>query len=72
MAQLPPNGDWLEGPFTVISHRYTDEEIVRFLTADGNAAAMAQKTIHDSPLLDKVQKAFAHFWCGYFYAHAER
>lgn len=72
MAQLPPDGEWLvqkEGPFTVIFHRYTEKEVTRFITADANAAALAQKDIYDSKLLTPEQKCFAHFWCGYFYAH---
>jgi hypothetical protein len=43
-------------------------EIVRFSPADQNAAARAQKVIHDSAL-DLDQQARAHFWSGYFYAH---
>lgn len=39
------------------------------LTADANAAALAQKDIYDSKLLTPEQKCFAHFWRGYFYAH---
>jgi len=37
------------------------------LNADG--FAKAHKTIHDSELSDE-DKCFAHFWCGYFWAHA--
>lgn len=72
MAQLPPDGTWLMqqiGGEVVLFHRYTEEEIVKFDPADGNAAARAQKTIHDSDL-DDEQKSMAHFWSGYFYAHA--
>lgn len=46
-----------------------DREIVRFDPADANDAAMAQKEIYDSGLSDE-DKCFAHFWSGYFYAHA--
>ena len=45
------------------------EEIVRFDPSDADEAARAQKTIHDSKLSDE-DKCFAHFWSGYFYAHA--
>lgn len=73
MAQLPPNGDWLiqqhDGIVTV-SHRHTDEHVVTFDPADADEAARAQKMIHDSPSLTEEEKCFAHFWSGYFYAHA--
>lgn len=48
----------------------SEREIVRFDPADGNAAARAQKTINDDPSLTDEDKTFAHFWSGYFYAHA--
>lgn len=69
MAQLPPDGEWLvqsSGNIVTISNRYTEEEIVSFDGSDSNAAALAQKTIHDSNL-SAEQKSYAHFWCGYFY-----
>lgn len=72
MAGLPPDGTWLIqqiGGEVIVFHRYTEEEIVRFDPSDGNAAAIAQKTIHDSDLLNEEQKNFAHFWSGYFYAY---
>lgn len=72
MAQLP-NGDWLIqqiGGQVILFHRYTEEEIVKFDPSDADAVAQAQKVIHDSPLLDPESKCFAHFWSGYFYAHA--
>lgn len=45
-------------------------EIVRFDPADGNAAAGAQKSIYDSPLLSAGEKSRAYFWSGCAYAHA--
>lgn len=72
MAQLPPDGEWLIqqiGGGVILYHRFTEEEIVRFDPSDASAAAQAQATIHDSDLSDE-QKSFAHFWSGYFYAHA--
>lgn len=73
MALLPPDGEWkiqqIEGE--VILYREGDEfEIVRFDPADANGAAIAQGTIAHSDLLTDEQKCFAHFWSGYFYAHA--
>jgi hypothetical protein len=75
MAQLPPDGDWLiqqiDGQ-VILFQRYTEREIVRFDPSDGNAAARAQLVIHESDQLTDEQKNFAHFWSGYFYAHATR
>lgn len=72
MAQLPPDGTWLAqqiGALVIIFHRHTEEEVVRFDPSDPDATAKAQSTIHASPLLTPEQKAFAHFWSGYFHAH---
>lgn len=73
MAGLPPDGEWLVqqiGHEVVVLNRYTDEEVVRFDPSDADAAAKAQKPIHDTDKLTPEQKCYAHFWCGYFYAHA--
>jgi hypothetical protein len=73
MAGLPPDGDWLVqqiGGEVILFHRYTEREIVRFDPSDGDAAARAQKDIALCAELDAEQKSFAHFWSGYFYAHA--
>jgi hypothetical protein len=73
MAQLPPDGDWLiqqiDGQ-VILFQRHTEEEILRFDPADGNDAARAQLVIHQSDQLTDEEKCFAHFWSGYFYAHA--
>lgn len=47
----------------------TEFELVRAPADDGNKMAQAQKTIHDLEMSDQ-DKCFAHFWFGYFYAHA--
>ena len=73
MAQLPPDGEWLVqmvGDETIVFHRDTEKEIVRYPAASGGSAAIAQKVIHDSDRLSEEQKCYAHFWCGYFYAYA--
>ena len=73
MAGLPPDGEWLVqqiGDEVIVFHRDTEEEVVRFVASDGNAAAVAQKTIYDDERLSPEQKCYAHFWSGYFYAHA--
>lgn len=73
MAQLPPDGDWLIqqiGGQVILFRRNTEEEVVKYDVNDFNATAQAQKTIFDSDRLTDEAKCFAHFWCGYFYAHA--
>lgn len=73
MSRLPPDGEWIVqmiGSDVVVFHHHTEEEIARWPAADANAAAKAQKVIHDTPLLDAEQKSMAHFWSGYFYAYA--
>lgn len=75
MAQLPPDGEWLMQQIdgtVILFHRHTEEEIVRFDPADGDAMARAQHVIHLSDRLNAEQKCFAHVWSGYFYAHATR
>jgi hypothetical protein len=73
MAQLPPDGTWLIqqiGGKVILFHRWTEEEIVRFDPADPASFGPAQKVIRDTEELDDEQKSVAHFWSGYFYAHA--
>lgn len=70
MARLPSE-EWLIqqiGGEVILFREYTEEEIVRYNASDGNAHARAQKTIYDSELSPE-DKCFAHFWCGYFWAH---
>lgn len=72
MAQLP-GGDWLiqqiDG-IVVLFQRDTEEEIVKFDPSDADAAAKAQLTVYQSDRITDEQKCYAHFWSGYFYAHA--
>lgn len=75
MSQLPPDGTWLiqqHGGEVVLFHRYTEQELLRVDPSDANAISKAQKVIHELTELDAEQKSMAHFWCGYFYAHATR
>jgi hypothetical protein len=72
MARLA-NGSWLMqqiGGQVILFKEFTEEEIIRFDPADANAAAQAQKVIHEDERLAEEEKAFAHFWSGYFYAYA--
>jgi len=73
MAQLPPDGQYLIqqiGGSVVLFERYTERELARFNPVDQNAVAQAQGFIHNLGELTEEQKSFAHFWSGYFYAHA--
>lgn len=54
----------------VLFREGSEEEIVRFDPSNPSAAARAQKVIYDSNLSEE-DKCFAHFWSGYFYAHAK-
>lgn len=47
----------------------TEKEIVKYDSANPNETARAQKIIYDSDLSDE-DKCYAHFWSGYFHAHA--
>lgn len=73
MAQLPPDGQYLiqqaDGHVRLFE-RYTERELASFDPADQNATAIAQGVIHGLGELTEEQKSFAHFWSGYFYAHA--
>jgi len=71
MARLPSEKyliQQVEGE-VVLFHANTNTEIGRFNPHDGPATAQFQKVIYDSNLSDE-DKSFAHFWCGYFFAHA--
>lgn len=71
MARLPGDRYLIQqiGGDVILFEDGTEREIVRFSPGDADAAAKAQKVIHDSELNDE-EKCFAHFWSGYFYAHA--
>ena len=72
MAQLPGERfliQQIDGQ-VVLFECYTEEEIGRFNPADPTATARFQKVIYDSTELSDEQKCFAHFWSGYFHAHA--
>jgi len=73
MAQLPPDGQYLIqqiGGVVILYERYTERELLRFDPGDSDATAKAQHAIYLSDELTAEAKCFAHFWCGYFYAHA--
>lgn len=71
MAQLPSLGyviQQIDGQ-VVLFEVGTEREIVRFDPSIADATAKAQKAIYDSEL-SAEDKCFAHFWSGYFHAHA--
>lgn len=71
MARLPSE-QWLVQMIdnqVIVYEEGPETEVVRYDNTDPNAAARAQKTIHDSELLSDEDKCFAHFWCGYFHAY---
>jgi len=70
MARLPSMQYLIQqiGGQVILFEDGTEREIVRFDPQDADAAAKAQLTIHASPDLSDQDKAFAHFWSGYFYA----
>ena len=72
MARLPSEVFLIQqiGGQVVFFHDGTESEVVRFDPADADATAKAQAVIHDSEVLSDEDKSFAHFWSGYFYAHA--
>lgn len=72
MARLPSQMflmQQIEG-MVVLFHEDSEEEIVRYNPSDDAATMQALHTIHETTLLSEEDKYFAHFWAGYFYAHA--
>ncbi len=58
------------GGVVTISDQVTGEEYLSFNPANATEAAKAQRRIAADERMDTEQKSFAHFWSGYFYAHA--
>lgn len=54
----------------VLFEEGTERELLRFNPSNANQAAQAQRAIYDLEELGPEDKCFAHFWSGYFYAHA--
>jgi hypothetical protein len=83
MARLP-SGRYLAqhaGDDVIVFEEGTEREVMRVplvlrggdgsVTVNKDGIAEAQAVIYHSELGDE-DRAFAHFWCGYFYAHAAR
>lgn len=73
MARLTQDSSWLIQQINgevILFQDGSEVEIVRFDPTSANAAARAQKVIYDTNQLNPEEKSFAHFWSGYFYAHA--
>lgn len=73
MARLPSMRYLIQqiGGTVILFEEGSEREIVRFDPSDADATARAQATIYGSDLNDE-DKCFAHFWSGYFHAHASR
>lgn len=74
MAAQLPSEKWLMqqiGGRVILFNPDTEDEIVEFDPGDAHACAQAQAAIHNSTALSSEDKCFAHFWSGYFYAHAQ-
>lgn len=72
MARLPGDRFLIQqiGEDVILFEDGTEREIVRFNPADAQAAGRAQLAIIAADGLTAEEKGFAHFWAGYFYAHA--
>jgi hypothetical protein len=72
MAQLPSEKFLVQqvGGNVLVFEKGTEREVVRFPVQDRDAVTVAQWIIHDYPEMSAEDKMFAHFWCGYFWAHA--
>lgn len=74
MARLGADSPWMiqqQDGVVMVFHEHTDEQVVRFNPLSGDECARAQKVIYDHKGMSDEEKCFAHFWSGYFYAHAE-
>jgi len=71
MARLPSENFLIQqiDGMVVLFEDHTEREIIRFDPSDADVIAFAQKVIHESELSPE-DKCFAHFWSGYFHAHA--
>jgi hypothetical protein len=81
MARLPGGQHLVQqvGGDVIVFEEGTEREIVRVpllvpgddgrLMVNRDGMARSQRVIISSDL-SAEDKAFAHFWCGYFYAHA--
>ena len=71
MARLPSEKFLIQqiGDNVVLFEDFTEREIVRFDPRDIEASQKAQQVIAESELPDE-DKAFAHFFSGYFYGLA--
>lgn len=69
MARLPSEEFLIQqiGNDVVLFEDGTERELVRFDITNRDTIAMAQGAIYNSEL-SAEDKAFAHFWSGYFYA----
>lgn len=69
MARLPSNRYCIQlvGADIVLFDDVMQEDVLTFPAQGGSELAKAQKAISEYPMSTE-DRAFAHFWCGYFYA----
>ena len=72
MARLPSEKYLIQqiGDEVILFEDHSEMELARFDPTDQGATARAQGLIHGLTELSDEDKSFAHFWSGYFYAHA--
>lgn len=71
MARLPSDKYLIQqiGDEIVLHEDGTEEELVRWHVGDQRATTMSQQAISASERLSPEDKAWAHFWSGYFFGH---
>jgi predicted transcriptional regulator len=71
VARLPSERYLIQqvGREVLLFEEGSEREVVRFDPADRESVMVAQLAIRESDLTGS-DKAFAHFWSGYFYAYA--
>jgi hypothetical protein len=71
MARLPSGRFLIQqiGRWVILFEEGTEREIVKFDPSDQRSVAQMVEGIRDSGL-DGPDKAFAHFWSGYFYGQS--
>lgn len=73
MARLPSERYLIQqhdDGIVYLFEEHTEVVLVHFDPKDTSALSIAQKEIEEAEELSIEDKALAHFWCGYFYAHA--
>lgn len=72
MARLPGDRYLIQqiDGVVVLFQDHSEQELVRFDPSNADAVAKAQGVIAHLAELTEEERCFAHFWSGYFWAHA--